>query len=61
MSLLREWDGDRPIPQWRRRVVVKPTGRIKSSPGARHPIGSSAQAPTRGGMLVLHHGVTDYG
>jgi len=58
LSLLREWDGDRPIPQWRHRVVaVEPTGRITLPTEARQVLGSEswAQAATRGGMLVLHH------
>jgi hypothetical protein len=49
MSLLREWDGDRFIPQWRH--WSGPTGRITLPTGARQAIGSEprAQAATRGG------------
>jgi hypothetical protein len=58
-SLLRESDGHRPGPQWRHWVVgVEPTGRITLPPGARRVLGSesSAQAVSREGMLMLHHG-----
>jgi hypothetical protein len=59
LSLLHEWDGHRPVPQWRHWVVgVEPTGRITLPPGAHQAIGSAsgAQAVTRGGMIVLRHG-----
>jgi hypothetical protein len=59
LSLLHEWDGQRPVPQWRHWVVgVEPTGRITLPPGARRVLDaeSSAQAVSREGMLVLHHG-----
>jgi len=59
LSLLHEWDGHRPVPQWRHWVIgVESTGRITLPPGARRVLGSesSAQAVSRGGMLMLHHG-----
>ena len=59
LSLLCERDGGRHVPQWRHWVVgVEPTGRITLPPGARQVLGSesSAQAVSRGGMLVLHRG-----
>ena len=59
LSLLCERDGGRHVPQWRHWVVgAEPTGRITLPPGARQVLGSesSAQAVSRGGMLVLHHG-----
>ena len=59
LSLLHEWDVHRPVPQWRHWVVgVEPTGRITLPPHVRQVLGSesSAQAVSRGGMLVLHHG-----
>jgi hypothetical protein len=58
LSLLCERDGGRHVPQWRHWVVgVEPTGRITLPPGARRVLGSesSAQAVSRGGM-VLHRG-----
>ena len=57
MSLLREWEGNRPVLQWQHWIVaVEPTGRITLPSGARHVLGSDscAQAVTREGMLVLH-------
>jgi DNA-binding transcriptional regulator/RsmH inhibitor MraZ len=57
LSLLREWEGDRPLPQWQHWIVaVEPTGRITLPSGARQVLGSgsSAQPVTREGMLVLH-------
>jgi DNA-binding transcriptional regulator/RsmH inhibitor MraZ len=57
LSLLREWEGDRPIPQWQHWVVaVESTGRITLPSGARQVLGSGScvQAVTREGMLVLH-------
>ena len=59
MSLLHEWDGHRPVPQWRHWVIgVESTGRITLPPGARGVLGSesSVQAISREGVLVLHHG-----
>ena len=59
LSLLCERDGGRHVPQWRHWVVgVEPTGRITLPPGARRVLGSesSAQAVSREGMLMLHHG-----
>ena len=59
MSLLLEWECDRPLPQWRHWVVgMEPTGRITLPFGAWKAIGSEAHtlAASRGGMLVLHHG-----
>jgi len=60
MSLLHEWDGDRPTSQWRYRVVaVEQSGSITLPPAARRVLGteSFALAATRGGVLVLHdHG-----
>jgi hypothetical protein len=59
LSLLHELAAHRPLPQWRHWVVgMGPNGRITLPPGARRAIGSEscAQAATRGGMLVLHHG-----
>jgi hypothetical protein len=47
------------MPQWRHWVVgVEPPGRITLPPGARQVLGSgsSAQAVSRGGCLVLHRG-----
>jgi len=55
MSLLREWDSDRPIPQWRYRILaVEPTGRITLPPEARQLLGSEScdQAATRSSMLA---------
>ena len=57
MSLLRDLDGERPIPQWQHWIVaVEPTGRITLPSGARQQLGSGScvQADTREGMLVLH-------
>jgi hypothetical protein len=57
LSLLREWEGDRPVPQWQHWIVaVEPTGRITLPSGARQVFGSGScvQAVTREGMLVLH-------
>ena len=57
MSLLREWEGDRPVPQWQHWIVaVESTGRITLPSGARQVLGSGscAQAVIREGMLVLH-------
>ena len=57
MSLLREWEGNRPVPQWQHWIVaVEPTGRITLPSRARQVLGSGycVQAVTREGMLVLH-------
>jgi len=57
LSLLREWKGDRPVPQWQHWIVaVEPTGRITLPSGARQVLGSDccAQAVTREGTLILH-------
>ena len=57
MSLLREREGDRPVPQWQHWIIaVEPTGRIALPSGARQVLGSGscAEAITREGMLVLH-------
>ena len=57
MSLLREGEGDRPVPQWQHWVVaVEPTGRITLPSAARQALGSGScvQAVTRESMLVLH-------
>ena len=57
MSLLREWEGDRRVPQWQHWIVaVESTGRIALPSAARQVLGSgsSVQAATREGMLVLH-------
>jgi DNA-binding transcriptional regulator/RsmH inhibitor MraZ len=57
LSLLREWEGVRPVPQWQHWIVaVEPTGRITLPPVARQVLGSGSfvQAVTREGMLVLH-------
>ena len=57
MSLLREWEGNRPVPQWQHWIVaVESTGRIALPSAARQVLGSgsSVQAATREGMLVLH-------
>ena len=36
LSLLREWEGNRPVPQWQHWIVaVEPTGRITLPLGAR--------------------------
>lgn len=57
LSLLRECDSDRPVPQCQHWIVaVEPTGRITLPSGARQVLGSEScvQAATREGMLVLH-------
>jgi DNA-binding transcriptional regulator/RsmH inhibitor MraZ len=57
LSLLREWDGERPVSQWQHWIVaVEPTGRIMLPSGARQVLGSDScvQAVTREGILVLH-------
>jgi DNA-binding transcriptional regulator/RsmH inhibitor MraZ len=57
LSLLREWEGTRPVPQWQHWIVaVESTGRIALPSAARQVLGSGscAQAATREGMLVLH-------
>jgi DNA-binding transcriptional regulator/RsmH inhibitor MraZ len=56
LSLLREWEGDRPVPKWQHWIIaVEPTGRITLPSGARQVLGSGscAQAVTREGILVL--------
>jgi bifunctional DNA-binding transcriptional regulator/antitoxin component of YhaV-PrlF toxin-antitoxin module len=57
LSLLREWEGERPVPQWQHWIVaVESTGRITLPSAARQALGSGscAQAVIREGMLVLH-------
>ena len=59
MSLLAELGSEQRVRQWQHWIVgVEPIGRITLPPGARQVLGSesSAQAVSRGGVLVLHRG-----